>query len=192
MDDDDYELEELFTVVLSNPVGASLGSNFMTTIAISANDRKPGTLSLSTYPDLQLFTSEGSDKYPLINNIVRVKVSRASFSDGQVSVAFRTKNIVSDGTIIAATADVDYKSTSGTLTWDNGDISDKFIDLEIINDDILENSEQFILRFENPSPPEFLSTSFAELLISIVGPNDLPVIHCLTSNFTGNSKYFYP
>lgn len=65
---------------------------------------------------------------------VRICVSRAGGSYGTVSVKYAT----SDGT---AKAGSDYKSTSGTLTWSDGDMADKYIDVTILNDKASESSE---------------------------------------------------
>jgi hypothetical protein len=67
---------------------------------------------------------------------VRIYVSRTVSSAGAVSVSYATAN----GT---ATAGSDYTVTSGTLNWANGDTTDKYFDVPILNDNLYEDDETF-------------------------------------------------
>jgi len=58
-----------------------------------------------------------------------ISVSRSNGSDGAVSVMYETQ----DNT---ATDNQDYYYTSGTLSWANGDVSNKTFEVYIINDSI--------------------------------------------------------
>jgi hypothetical protein len=70
---------------------------------------------------------------------IRASVGRTGGSFGPASVSFATAN----GT---AQAGADYTSSSGTLKWSDGDTSDKFIDVPIIDDSISEGEEYFTIN----------------------------------------------
>lgn len=69
---------------------------------------------------------------------VRVKVIREGGSHGAVAVTYHT----ADG---SAKADKHYKPTSGTLSFADGEL-EKWIEIEILNDDIHEDDREFYLN----------------------------------------------
>ena len=71
-----------------------------------------------------------------------ITVSRTGGSDGSVSVDY----VINDGT---ATSGNDYSATPGTLTWNDGDSTDKLITVNIIDDNNQESSENFSLALSN-------------------------------------------
>ena len=75
---------------------------------------------------------------------VTVVVKRLRGDDGEVSVGYE----LLEGT---ATDGVDYIGTSGVLTWDDGDKSDKSFTVEILDDDEAEGQETFGFRLIDPT-----------------------------------------
>lgn len=74
-----------------------------------------------------------------------LRVVRIDGLDGAVGVNYQT----SDGT---AVADGDYTSTSGNLTWEDGDGDDQIIEIEINNDSLAnEGDEFFTVTLSSPS-----------------------------------------
>ena len=71
-----------------------------------------------------------------------ITVSRTGGSDGSVSVDYA----INDGT---ATSGNDYSATPGTLSWNDGDSSNKLITVNIIDDNNQESSENFNLTLSN-------------------------------------------
>lgn len=71
-------------------------------------------------------------------------VRRSGGSLGAASVQYVTAN----GT---ATAGTDYTSVSGTLTWADGDASDRTITVSLVDDAVSESMEAFSLVLSNPS-----------------------------------------
>ncbi|WP_069473001.1 S8 family serine peptidase [Candidatus Marithrix sp. Canyon 246] len=71
-----------------------------------------------------------------------ITVSRTGGSDGSVSVDYA----INDGT---ATSGNDYSATPGTLSWNDGDSSNKLITVNIIDDNNQESSENFSLVLSN-------------------------------------------
>lgn len=71
-------------------------------------------------------------------------LTRESNATGSVSVHYAT----SDGT---ATAPADYTSSSGTVTWLDGDLTPKQISIPIVADALVEGSEAFTVTLDTPT-----------------------------------------
>ncbi|XP_031629724.1 sodium/calcium exchanger 3-like [Contarinia nasturtii] len=74
---------------------------------------------------------------------IDIRVVRLGDFSGHVSVDYQTQ----DGSAEAAT---DYIAQSGTITFTPG-ISERFINIEIIDDDIFEEDESFFIQLSNPT-----------------------------------------
>ena len=148
------EASEGFTVTLSNPTGATLG-----TVAASGliqNDDSAGVLSIPT--SVTVGERDGS---------VTITVSRASGTAGDVTVQYAT----ADGT---AQAGLDYTSKSGTLTFLAGETT-KTIEIEIL-DDVLgsEPQEFFTVTLSNPTGEATLGNASTQVNIDNV--NEPPTV----------------
>lgn len=123
------EANETFSVTLTNPVGATLGTPNPATVTIldksSTVQFNPAVLSVN----------EG-------NNAV-LTVSRTGSSVGAVTVAYATAN----GTALSGG---DYLATSGTLSWADGDGTDKTITIPIVNDSVIEPNETLTVTLSAP------------------------------------------
>lgn len=93
-------------------------------------------------------------------------VSRAGNSAGAAGVSFATAN----GT---ATAGSDYSSTSGTLTWTDGDTSSKTINVSITDDTAQESNETFTVTLSNPTGSGALGSTVTATVTILA--NDAPV-----------------
>ena len=87
-------------------------------------------------------------------------VSRVGGTSGGVLIDYTT----TDGT---ANADIDYKVSSGTLTWLDGDSEDKTITVTILPDKLTEEHETFNLTLSNPRGGALLGESH-QLELTIV------------------------
>jgi len=136
LDDAIFEGNEAFSLSLSNPTGgAALGSPATETITILDNEQPPpGTLQF-TVSTASVNESAGT---------ITLTVSRVIGSSGAVGVQYATGNG-------SATAGSDYTTTSGTLSWANGDTSPKTITVPILDDSAVEGSETFTLALSNPT-----------------------------------------
>ena len=76
-------------------------------------------------------------------SVLSVMVFRVSGSKGAASVHYRT----TPGT---ATTPNDYFTTTGTLTWADGDEDPKFIKINIAADQLTENNETFTVSLDSP------------------------------------------
>ena len=83
---------------------------------------------------------------------VVLNVSRSGAAGGAVSVNFAT----SSG---SATAESDFTSASGTLTWADGDAANKTITVDITSDTVDESDESFVVALSSPSGGALLGSN---------------------------------
>jgi hypothetical protein len=100
---------------------------------------------------------------------IRIYVSRTGGSSGVASVDFTASN----GTALEG---LDYISSTGQLTWSDGDSADKYFDVSIVNDSTPEISETFSASLRNVSGASLGSPS--STVVTINGPNDQPAQNC--------------
>jgi len=139
----DYEGDETLTITLSHPIGgtatypATLGEAKQLTVTIvddeAAPEPVPGVLQFS---DSTYSANEG-------DSTLNLNVTRTGGSDGEVSVQY-----IISGTAIPGS---DYTGDAGTLTWSDGDSTAKSLNLSLIDDDDIEESESLSLTLFNPT-----------------------------------------
>ena len=139
-DDTLLEDDETINLALTGPTGgASLGS--------------PGTAILTVIDDDEVIAQSGqlqfsntiySEDEDVLAGYARITVSRTDGSDGAVSVTYST----SDGT---ATAGQDYTFVSNTLNWSDGNYADKYFDVPLTDDTLLEDDETINLALTGPT-----------------------------------------
>ena len=83
-------------------------------------------------------------KIPESGGSITVKVQRLGGSKGKVTVQYTTKDQ-------QAVAGKDYKKAEGTFEWEDGDTSEKSIDIEIFDDDEFEKDEHFTVVLSEPT-----------------------------------------
>ena len=147
------ENDETFTVTLSSPTGGAMLGTAVSTVTIIDDDvtLAPGVLSISP---ATLSVTEGDAG----TTTATFTVSRASGSDGAVSVNFAT----ADGT---ATAGSDYTANSGTVTFADGDTADKTITVSVIGDTLDEANETFTVTLSSPTGGATLGTAVSTATI---------------------------
>ncbi len=128
LDDDVYELDETFTVRLANPV-IGLINNGTATVSIVDDDDLP-ELSIA---DLTIGEDDGQ---------ATLIVTMSGLSSQEVSVSYAT----ADGT---ARANADYTAASGTLTWRAGETGPKSVAVAILDDEVYENNETFVVNLSS-------------------------------------------
>lgn len=120
-----------FYVCLNNIVGASAN---MTNATVTILDNEvPGTLSFVA----------SSNTVGENGGSLALSVQRTVGKFGAVSVQYFTSN----GT---ASAGTDFVSATGTLTWADGDDTNKTINITILNDTVYQNTHSFTVRLKNP------------------------------------------
>lgn len=128
-DQNDNEFKEQFFVRLLNPKdGATLTGNNLATINISGL-KNSGMLAF-TSNTLVVLENQSS---------IAVAVYRNGGSEGLVSLDYE---LIDQSAVVSE----DIESASGTLTWEDGDISPKTINLTVIDDNQTESEEIIELR----------------------------------------------
>jgi hypothetical protein len=135
-DDGDFEGNETINLTLENAMGgANIGTPGTTVLTIVDDETAPmpGTLQFS---GANYTVNENGGSATII-------VTRVGGSIGTVSVGYSTTG---GGT---ATAGIDYTAVSGTLSWSDGDSSEKTFTVPIIDDGNSEGQENLNLILEN-------------------------------------------
>ncbi|HEX6288526.1 MAG TPA: Calx-beta domain-containing protein, partial [Herpetosiphonaceae bacterium] len=144
LEDGLLEPNETFTVSLSSPSNATLGTPTTGTVTISANDTI--TFSASAY-------SVGENAAAAA---LTVRLNAASAQS--VTVEYAT----SDGT---ATAGSDYTASTGTVTFAPGETS-KTVSIPLLEDGLLEGNETFTVSLSNPGNAGLGTPATATVTIS--------------------------
>ncbi len=136
--DTSVEGDETFTVTISNPGGAVLGSLTVAAVTVLDND---SVIAVATNA---VTVAESVGK-------VSVAITRTGGVAAAATVAYATTNST-------ATAGSDYTAASGTLTFKAGE-TNKLISLTILNDTAYETNEVFSLVLSSPTAEATLSTN---------------------------------
>ena len=155
IDDMIAEPDETFAVTLLSPGGgATLGTPTSATVTIVDVTTMPGVLAIDP-ATVSVNENAGT---------VTLTVNRTGGSDGIVSVGFETF----DGTALAGS---DYTTTSGSVTFANGQTSTT-ITVPILNDAIPESNEDFTVTLIGPGGGATLGTPTTTTVTII--DDDLP------------------
>lgn len=114
---------------------------------------------------------------------VTLSVNRSENSIGEISIDYSTVS----GT---ATADEDYSTTAGTLTWLDGDSSSKSIEVQILEDLIYNESEQFTVQLSNPTGSALLGAK-SSASVNIID-NDINLPPTITLNSPSSPQIAVP
>ncbi len=107
---------------------------------------------------------------------IAISVQRLNSSTGDVSVDYATN----DGSGINGE---DYSTTAGTLVWIDGDQTNKIINIPIINNDLVEETESFTVSLSALTGNAFYGDEIATVNIN---DDDLPLLNLVTSNAEAN------
>jgi hypothetical protein len=168
----DTELEDAETInlSLSNATGATLGTPASAVVTIAASDSPPGSpgqvrFSASTYS-----ANEGT-----ASRVITVR--RVNGSTGAATVGAT----VTGGT---ATASADYQLTPPTLSWPDGDATNRTFTITIINDTAVEGAETINLALSNPTGATLGTPASAVVTIAA---SDSPPTNTGTLQFTASA-----
>jgi hypothetical protein len=144
-DDSLSEGNETFTISLTDPISGESLDN--ATVSITDNDNaQPGT------PQFTSSTVEVTETASTVTLTVR----RVGGTNGELTVNYAT----TDGT---ATDGSDYVGATGTLTWADGDSSDKTLTVTIIDDSLSEGNETFTISLTDPISGESLDSAIVSI-----------------------------
>ena len=113
-------------------------------IAVDGFAGDSGTIVLNWAPVASLQFSVATYSVNENGGSATVTVTRTGGSAGAVGVTVATSN----GT---ATAGADYTATTQTVTWANGDTSNKSVSIPILDDSVIEGNETVNLTLSNPT-----------------------------------------
>lgn len=156
LDDVFTEADEVVKLSLSQPRGgAIIDTNAANaTLFIVDNDLPSGKIDFAT----------GSYKVTEGQSNIVVEVQRSGGNVGLVSVDYTTV----DGTALAGQ---DYLPVSGTLTWNNQDITTKRITIPIVDNADVEALENFKLILTNGSQASIIGTRHPDTTV-LIADND--------------------
>ena len=158
LDDGNFELPETFSATLSNPTGgASIGNATGSVLILDDDVTGPGLISLVPFT-LTVNETDGTAEF---------EVKRSNGDDGTVTVDFAT----SPGTALAG---LDYTTTSGTLTFLDGEKS-KMIAIPLIDDVMDEGGESLGVSIFNVTGGALLGNTTSTLTIAAHDENTRPV-----------------
>ncbi|HUL97232.1 MAG TPA: Calx-beta domain-containing protein [Usitatibacter sp.] len=132
----------VFTVTLSSPTGATMGTTPTSTVTINDNDLG-FVLSAATYT---IAENAGN---------LTVTVNRLNSASAAASVQWTTAN----GTAVAGTRFGTANNTgqkSGTLSWAAGDATPKTFTVPIINNALVDGDATFTVSLKSPSTGSFV------------------------------------
>lgn len=155
--DTEVEPDETFSFKLLNPTGGTvLGDPSTAVITIRDDDLHPGSLAFA------------SAAYAIEENAgpARITVTRSGGSSGVVGATY----LASSG---SATAGDDFPASSGTLIFNDGEIS-KSILIPIFDDTLKETNESFRITLSNPTGGATLASP-AETTVTILDNDASPV-----------------
>ncbi|MGH1492835.1 MAG: Calx-beta domain-containing protein, partial [Acidimicrobiales bacterium] len=165
-----FEPTETFTVNLSNPVSALVGTG-TATVTIVDNDPPPPSVSIAGA------TTTETD----VNSTVDVTVSLDSQTNDPVTVLLST----ADGTAVATD---DYVAVSGQLVTIPANTSSVTVPLTIVGDDVFEQTETFTASISAPTNA-LLGTASATVTIDDdeTPPPTISVADASTTETNSNS-----
>lgn len=172
-------------IAAGNPSGCTDGSDLLSTDQ-RGDPRPAGVICDAGAFEFQfsrLAFSSANYSANAADGSVTLTVTRSSSGDGSASVHYAT----TDGTAIAGT---DYVASSGSLTWAEGDTSDKTFTISLLNHNSSTTSKTLTVNLTDPSNGASLGNpneSIVNISFENGGTNDVPNIPPPASlTFTGS------
>lgn len=174
IDDDDFEENETFDLVLSNVTGgADLDGAGVATITILDDDIDPSIPNIAMESDVYSISEEERD--------VQVKVTRSGGLDSSVSVEYTT----TDGSAIQGE---DYEKISGTLIFPTGVSTQTLtLNIQILDDGTHEDIQTFSIALFNADNGAMIRRPSASV-IRIVDNDPLPFVSPSSAGSPGSSS----
>lgn len=144
-----------FSVLLSEPVGTTLGSRLQLQVTVRDDDAE----FVFEEPVYDVREDAG---------FVTLGVLRRGKGSGIARVSYSTENST-------ATAATDYLARAGELVWPAGKLGLKTFTIPLVNDALAENGESFRVRLASPFNAQLGSPSVAEVRIADDDSCPLPI-----------------
>ncbi|HON07695.1 MAG TPA: Calx-beta domain-containing protein, partial [Verrucomicrobiota bacterium] len=189
---------EMFRVVLTNAIGAMLTAPYTNTITIVDNDSTNGVIGFNVAdpePPQTVAVQSYVEWYYSIFGSVRIPIGRFCDKQQAMSVKFRILNgrdicpgstnavyggpsgsiyeTLGDYTSPQVTGYLPGNIPYGTLSWGDKDNADKYINIDIIDDDRIELNEYIVIELYDPqvngvSAPQALIGRKSKIVICIL------------------------
>jgi hypothetical protein len=167
VDDTTVEGEETFVVELVYPSGGAVVSTSSSEATVTIRDNDvPGSLSFDWG-----YAREGT-------NTARVRVNRLGGAVGEVTVQCR---VATPGGTATQGSDYTFPDPPPTLSWADGDVSEKYCEFTVIDDDEREPNETVILELFNPTGDAVLGTP-STVTVTIEDNDHFPVVTSVSPN----------
>jgi hypothetical protein len=176
--DQSVELNETFTVTLSNPTGgATLGTSKVATVTILNDDVTNGGAIQFSPTTYTVNEADGG---------VQLTVNRtgSGLLAGGVKVNLTT---ITQSGIGKATTGSDYTSLSTTLVFAEGETS-KTVRIPIIDDSLVEPNESFTVKLSTPTSGATVPTAGATATVTIVSDDVGGTVQFSDSSYTVNES----
>lgn len=156
----------------ANDAALAVGATFNDTVAgITLNPTARGGSGADEWLDVQV-TIQPRIQWALGSFLVdeqsgsaTLTLTRTGNSAGAVSVSYT----MTPGT---ATAPADYTSSSSSVSWANGDMSNKTITIPIVADALVEGTQQFTVTLNSPVGGVIVDSLTTTVTIADAGAND--------------------
>jgi len=159
-----------------SPSDINVGTVNLTLSAFDGFETTDQALSIVVHPKAQVtFTSSsGSVNEDVGSGQISLTVNRTTSQFGSVTVSYATSNN-------GANAGSDYTSSSGTLTWADGEWGSRTIVVPILNDSLTEGNEAFRVTLSNLGGTGASELAISQQTVTIQDDEHFPV-----ASFTAN------
>ncbi|GEM_PF-4357789 len=155
LDDEAYEQDETFSLMLFEADGAALGDPLVAAITVHSEDApKPGRIEFAN-PVYEIGEAAGA---------VTLQVRRLDGSDLPRRLRWQT-------VALSASADADYADVQGELAWADGEDGPRVITVPVLDDAIYEGDEVFVVQLTDLDD----GTSLGTASVTIHSDDALPV-----------------
>jgi len=159
-----FEGDETVNLTLTSPTApVILGTPNPAVLTITDNDTQPSLqFSSATYSNSDDIAKFGVTTDEFSPSVATITVTRTGAVDNAVAVNYATSNGTATGGA-TCTAGIDYVSTSGTLNFAAGVISQTF-NVTVCTDALFEGNETVNLTLSSPTAPAMLGTPNSAVL----------------------------
>ena len=166
------EPNETIIAVLSNPTGGTtLGAINSTTLTVLDDESNAGGGGELAFSADSYTVGEGGT--------ATIFVNRTGSAQGAVSVSYFTTNGTATST--------DYAGISGTLTWGQGDLSQRAFSIPTLQDILVEGTESILLTLNGPGGGGVLGSQKTAVLF--ITDDDIPadgILEFTSAEFTAS------
>lgn len=163
------EFQESFYVRLYNPTnGATIAAPSYITVNIDGQIDH----GAASFIQSEILLAENQQG-------ISIEVSRDGKTSGELSVNYALQ---SDSAMVGQ----DVEAISGTLTWQDGDAANKLVNITLIDDDIVESEESFILLLEANANSNLGANKTITINISDDDTNTAPMVSVI-EDFQANT-----